>query len=94
MNKLGAGFQFVFVIFESELKKEAKNIKVETNSHKKTSKVQQRVSSRRHTVQVKCFLPSNKFVFFQDVVGEGMYLEDLLSLDQEVANLYLKQTAR
>ena len=94
MNKLDAGFQFVFVIFESELKKEAKNITVETNSHKKTSKVQQRVSSRRHTVQVKCFyLPINLFLF-QDVVGEGMYLEDLLSLDREVANLYLKQTAR
>ncbi|XP_028405864.1 phosphatidate phosphatase LPIN2-like [Dendronephthya gigantea] len=27
-------------------------------------------------------------------IGEGMYLDELLSLDEEVANLYLQQTAR
>ena len=40
------------------------------------------------------------YVFFhgqlqisQDI-GEGMYLEDLLSVDEEVANLYLQQSDR
>ena len=31
--------------------------------------------------------------FLQDI-GEGMYLEDLLSVDEEVANLYLQQSDR